>query len=518
MRALDRKPDQRTAERLLRRWATPSSRGDEGTGLGASGPRILFVTSEMSDFVKAGGLGEVSAALPRALRATHDVRVLIPGYRQVLAGRKVTTVGRLRAAYGLPACDVGRIDLADGLVVYAVLCPELYDRPGTPYVDEAGQDWSDNDVRFARLSLAAADLASGLGDLSWTPDLLHVNDWPSAMAPAYLAWRGSPVPSVLTIHNLAYQGLFPHDRLETLGVPASAFQIEGVEFYGRVSFLKAGIFYASDVTTVSQTYADEITTPAFGCGLEGLLRIRAAQGRLHGFVNGIDESWDPRRDQHLAAGFDSSDLGGKHANAEAVRGAFGLEPSTGPLFSVVSRLVHQKGIDLSIAATASILAGGGQIAVLGRGEERFETALQELARAYPGAVGVRVGFDETEARRLYAGSDFLLMPSRFEPCGLSQMYAQRYGSLPVAHRTGGLADTIEDGVTGFLFSDPSAAGLASAVGRAVESFRSKRRMALMRTAAMSQSFGWHQSAAAYGELYAHALGELAPRWSTRDAA
>lgn len=501
MHTLDRRPDQQTAERLLRRWATRSSHQDGVAGRAGRVPRVLFVTSEMSDFVKAGGLGEVSAALPRALRASHDIRVLIPGYREVLAGREVTIVGRLEAAFGLPACDIGRIDTADGLVVYVLVSPELYDREGSPYGDGTGFDWSDNDVRFARLGLAAADLACGLGDLGWTPDLLHLNDWPTALAPAYLAWRESAVPTVLTIHNLAYQGLFAHGRLAALGIPGSAFQIEGLEFYGRISFLKAGIFYASHVTTVSQTYADEITGPDFGCGLEGLLRIRAAQGRLSGFVNGIDGSWDPRSDPHLAGRFDAEDLSGKRANAAAVRATFDLDPSDGPLFSIVSRLVHQKGIDLTIEVAEAIVAQGGQIAVMGRGEERFETTLRDLARRQRGAVGVRIGFDETEARRLYAGSDFLLMPSRFEPCGLSQMYAQRYGSLPVAHRTGGLADTIEDGVTGFLFSDPSSTGLLSAVGRAFDSFGSKRRLALMRTAAMSQSFGWHQSAGAYVELY-----------------
>jgi starch synthase len=396
--------------------------------------------------------------------------------------------------------------MADGLIVYAVLCPELYDREGSPYGDETGADWSDNDVRFARLALAAADLTCGLGGLAWRPDLLHVNDWPSALAPAYLAWRERVVPSILTIHNLAYQGLFGRDRLSVLGIPERAFQIDGVEFYGKLSFLKAGIFYASQITTVSRTYAREITGHEFGCGLDGLLRVCAEQGRLSGIVNGIDESWDPRSDPRLAGRFDAGDFSGKRANTAAVRAAFGLSPSTGPLFSIVSRLVHQKGIDLSIEAADAIVAQGGQIAVMGRGEGRYEAALRDLARRHSGAVGVQIGFDEGKARRLYAGSDFLLMPSRFEPCGLSQMYAQRYGSLPIAHRTGGLADTIEDRVTGFLFPDLSSTGLLSAVGRAFDSFASPKRLALMRTAAISQSFGWHQSAGAYGELYARLGG------------
>jgi starch synthase len=419
----------------------------------------------MSDFVKAGGLGEVSAALPRALRQAHDIRVLIPGYPRVLAGRQVTTVARLPSAFGLPACELGRMDMPDGLIIYVLLCPDLYDRDGSPYVDGTGADWSDNDIRFARLALAAADIASGLGDLGWCPDLLHVNDWPSALTPAYLAWREQNVPTILTIHNLAYQGVFERERLPALGIPEAAFQIDGVEFYGKLSFLKAGIFYASHVTTVSSTYAQEITTPEFGCGLDGLLRTRAEEGRLTGILNGIDDSWDPSNDPHLAGHFEAADLTGKQINAAEVRAAFGLGISRGPLFAIVSRLVHQKGIDLTIEAAEAIVSQGGQIAVTGRGETQFETALQELAARHPRSVGVQIGFDETQARRLYAGSDFLLMPSRFEPCGLSQMYAQRFGSLPVAHKTGGLADTIEDGVTGFLFSEHSVAGLMSGVAR-----------------------------------------------------
>jgi starch synthase len=463
--------------------------------------RILFVTSEMSDFIKAGGLGEVSAALPRALRQSHDIRVLIPGYPRVLANHRMRVVGRLSSAFGLPPCDIGRIERPDGLIIYVLLCPDLYDRNGSPYVDETGADWSDNDIRFARLALAAADLACGLGELGWQPDILHVNDWPSALAPAYLAWREQAVPSILTIHNLAYQGLFERERLPALGIPESAFQIEGVEFYGKLSFLKAGIFYASHVTTVSSTYAREVTTPEFGCGLDGLLRTRADQSQLTGILNGIDESWDPSRDSHLAGHFDVGDLSGKRINARQIREAFGLGVSRGPLFAIVSRLVHQKGIDLAIEAAEAIVSQGGQLAVMGQGEGQFETALQDLAARHPQAIGVRIGFDETEARQLYAGSDFLLMPSRFEPCGLSQMYAQRFGSLPVAHKTGGLADTIHDGVTGFLFSDLSVSGLMTGVARALESFGVKPRLAAMRRAAMSRSFAWHRSALRYGRVY-----------------
>lgn len=463
---------------------------------------ILYVTSEIADFIKAGGLGEVSAALPRALRQLYDVRVLIPGYRQVLASAEsVELVGHLPGTCGIPDCDLGRMETKDGLTIYILLCPELYDREGTPYGDANGVDWSDNDVRFARLGLAAADIACGVGDPFWRPDLLHLNDWPSSLAPAYLTWRDRRVPSILTIHNLAYQGLFERERFPHLGIPDNAFQMNGVEFYGKLSFLKAGIFYASHITTVSSTYAEEITTPQFGCGLEGLLKARAEEGRLDGILNGIDDSWDPSTDPYLASPFAPDDWTGKHMNADDVRKTFGLAVSRGPLFAVISRLVHQKGVDLAIAASEEIVAEGGQIVVTGRGEARFEKAMQALAARHPESVGVRIGFNEAEARRMYAGSDFLLMPSRFEPCGLSQMYAQRFGSLPIAHRTGGLADTIEDGVTGFLFREMSLSGFVGAIKRGLDAFRSHGQLSAMRKAAMGRPHGWSQAAQKYQAVY-----------------
>jgi starch synthase len=469
-------------------------------------PRLLFATSEITDFVKVGGLGDVSAALPRALRQTHDIRVLIPGYRQVLESADMTEVAHIPGVAGLPECGIGRIDMPDGLVVYVVLQSDLYDRDGTPYGDRNGDDWADNDLRFARFSLTAAEIAQGVADIGWKPDLLHVNDWQASLAPAYLAWRHSQVPSVLTIHNLAYQGLFDRARLPVLGIPAHAFDIEGVEFHGRMSFLKAGIYYASHVTTVSANYAREITTPEFGCGLDGLLSTRASRDQLSGIINGIDESWDPRSDPHLAAAFDPSDLAGRRRNANDARETFGLEVSRGPLFAIISRLVQQKGIDLAMQSVNDIVSRGGQVAVTGQGESGLETALRDLADRHPGQVGVRIGFDEAEARRLYAGSDFLLMPSRFEPCGLSQMYAQRYGSLPVAHKTGGLADTIEDDETGFLFADLSIAGLTNAVLRAFASFGCQRTLTRMRRRAMMRPANWLQSSRRYAELYEALLG------------
>ena len=404
----------------------------------------------------------------------------------------------------MPGCDLGRAELGDGLAVYVLLSPELYERDGSPYGDVHG-DFGDNDLRFARLSLAAVELAAG-ADPEWRADLLHLNDWQAALAPAYLAWAGRRTPTILTVHNLAYQGLFARESTGRLGVPDSAFQMNGVEFYGKLSFLKAGLFYATQVTTVSETYAREITTPEFGCGLDGLLRARAAHGRLAGIIHGIAEIWDSRTDPHLATRFEVDDWRGKRANADAVRKDFGLAVTRGPLFAIVSRLVHQKGVDLAIAAAETIVAEGGQIVVTGQGERRFESALTDLAQRHRGAIAVRIGFDETDAHRMFAGSDFLLMPSRFEPCGLSQMYAQRFGSLPIAHRTGGLADTVEDGVTGFLFGEASAKGFGGALRRALDTFRSKRRLNAMRRTAMARPFGWDTAALNYGALYGRTLG------------
>jgi starch synthase len=462
-------------------------------------PRILYVTPEMSDYVKVGGLGDVAAALPRALRSLCEVRVLIPGYPSVLAKQDaISIVASLPAVSGIPACRIGRITSPDGLVIYVVICPELYDREGSPYSDQSGRDWLDNDVRFARLSAAAAEFAAGLGDSNWKPNFLHLNDWPTALAAGYIAWRGLKTPTLLTIHNLAYQGLFDPRRLAMLGIPGDSFRMDGVEFYGKLSFLKAGIFYASHLTTVSATYAKEVTDSAFGCGLDGLLRIRAEQGRLTGILNGIDDNWDPRQTK-AAKPFQAGRW--KSQNAQQVRKAFGLALSRGPLFAIVSRLVHQKGVDLAIEAAQHIVDNGGQLVVTGRGESSFERGVVQLADRHPGMVGARIGFDETEARQMFAGSDFLLMPSRFEPCGLSQMYAQKFGSLPIAHRTGGLTDTIEDGHTGFLFGEPTAHSFTAAISRALAAFRSKPRLRGMRRSAMARTFGWQQSALSYATLY-----------------
>jgi starch synthase len=477
----------------------------QAAGLRPEPCRILYVTSEISDFVKVGGLGDVSAALPRALRGRWDVRVLIPGYRQVLQScPSLPIVGHLDGLADIPPCDIAQIRTADDLVVYVLLAPALYDRDGSPYGRPQDGDWRDNDIRFARLALAAADIAGGRVQMGWQPDLLHLNDWPTALAAGYAKWRGSTAPSLLTIHNLAYQGLFQPLCLERLGIPREAFRIDGVEFHGNVSFLKAGIVFATEITTVSPTYAREITTAEFGCGLDGLLRQKAGQGRLTGIINGIDDSWDPSKGDRIASPFDAQDQRGKDRNAELVRSAFGLSVSRGPLFAVVSRLVHQKGLDLIIGAAETVVRAGGQIAIMGKGEAEVEGQLGALAKRHSGEIALKVGFDEMEARCMFAGSDFLLMPSRFEPCGLSQMYAQRFGSLPIARRTGGLADSIQDGLTGFLFRTVSIESCQEAIDRALNVFGNADIFATMRRLAMARNFSWSGSALSYESVYRRA--------------
>jgi starch synthase len=464
--------------------------------------RVLFVASEIDDFVRVGGLAAVSAALPRALKQFAEVRVLLPGYREVLKGlQNIELVGKCPALAELPECLLGKSKTSDGIPVYVLICPALYERAGGPYCDDVGKDWGDNDLRFARLASAAALLAAGELDAEWAADLVHANDWQSALVPAYLAWNGCNVPTILTIHNLAFQGLFGAETLRRIGAPDSSFHIEGLEFYGKVSFLKAGLVYASHLTTVSETYAREITSAEFGCGLEGVLKKRATAHELTGIINGIDGTWDSRVCPQLAQPFEAGDWEGKRANSNHLRREFGLALSRGPLFGLVARLVHQKGVDLVLDAAETIIESGGQIVVMGRGEPKFEQALRTAQEKRAGSIGVAIGFADDQARRIFAGSDFTLMPSRFEPCGLSQMYAQRFGSLPIGHKTGGLAETIRDGETGFLFSEPSSTSFLGAVCRAFGTYGRKRLLNLMRGEAMAQSFEWTKPALAYRALY-----------------
>jgi starch synthase len=446
--------------------------------------RVLFVTPECAPLVKVGGLGDVSAALPAALRRIGmAVDVLLPGYPDVLrqAGALVEQERFSELGFDCRMLRNGELLVLD--------CPALYQgngtRDGGPYQDAAGQDWPDNPLRFGVLSRAAARLQGY--------DLIHCNDWPTALTPLF-----TETPVLLTIHNLAFQGNFDRSWLERLGLGPQYFSMNELEFHGRLSFLKGGLVHAQALTTVSPTYAREIQTGEFGCGMEGLLRHR--REALTGILNGIDtQEWDPASDPHLPAPYSVHSLESKGINKKALQRRFDLKVDPGaPLIGFVGRLTHQKGVDLIAEVIDEIPA---QFALLGRGERALEAALAAAAARHPGRVALASAFDEGLAHLVEAGSDLFLMPSRFEPCGLNQMYSQRYGTPPVARATGGLADTILDGETGFLFERVESKALADAVRRALAVWREPVRWRQMQLAAMRRDFSWSAAARRYADLY-----------------
>ena len=474
--------------------------------------RVLFVTSECYPVVKTGGLADVSAALPPALvELGVDARVLLPGYPAVLDG--LEGLRPVRALFGLPG--VGHATLLEGrlpggVTAYAIEAPALYGRPGNPYLSPVGHDWPDNHLRFAALGRVAADFAT-VEEGQWRPDLLHGNDWQSGLMPAYAAFLGSRRPAtVMTIHNIAYQGWFPPGHLAALHLPAHSYHLEGVEYYGGIGFLKAGLHYADRLTTVSPTYAREIQSPEHGCGLEGLLSVRT--DALSGILNGVDYGiWNPAADPYLAAPYDSATLEAKAANKAALQAEFGLAVDpTAPLFAMVSRLNWHKGADLLPEVLPALFARGGQVVLLGTGDPELETALYALAGAHPRSAGVHIGYDEAQAHRIQAGADVLMVPSRAEPCGLTQLYAMRYGTLPLVRRTGGLEDTVIDAIpaaladgcaTGFAFDEATPTGLGWAIRRALDLYRNPERWRTLQHRAMTRDFGWTASAREYLELY-----------------
>jgi starch synthase len=477
--------------------------------------KILSVASEAFPLVKTGGLADVVGALPPAL-AGHGVAMttMLPGYPAVMArlkGKK--TLRSYPDLFGgkasLVRAEAGELDL---IVLDA---PHLYERSGGPYGDAGGADWPDNWRRFAALGRAAADVAGGQAR-GYAPDLVHAHDWQGAMAIAYMRYGTAPVrPSVMTVHNLAFQGQFPLSIFPELGLPAAALAVDGVEYYGGVGFLKAGLQAASAITTVSPTYAQEIRTPEFGMGLEGLVNARAAD--LHGIVNGIDvEVWNPGTDPHLVATFTSRSLGARRANKAVLEERFGLDRDPGPLFSVVSRLTWQKGMDVLAAAIDGLVATGARLAVLGSGDAGIEGALLAGAARHRGRVGIVIGYDEALSHLLQGGADATLIPSRFEPCGLTQLYGLRYGCVPIVARTGGLADTVIDAneaalaagvATGFQFALTSPGGFEHALRRAAAAYADRKVWSSLQKQGMKSDVSWSRSAARYAELYRSLLEE-----------
>lgn len=484
--------------------------------------RVLHVASELYPLLKTGGLADVTGALPAALvEQGADARVLLPGFPQVAAGlADLRPLARLDHAFGATGAtlELGRLP-ASGLPVYMIRADAFYARGGNPYADAQQVPYGDNAQRFALLGSTAARLALHL-DPAWTPQIVHAHDWHAGLAPAYLRAaareRGHAAPhdglarTVFTVHNLAYQGIFPAYQFASLGLPPDFFDMRGVEFYGQLSFLKAGLYYADRLTTVSPTYACEIQTLAQGCGLEGLLRARAHD--LTGILNGVDYAvWNPAADASIAARYTPTRLTGKIRCKTALQARFRLaQKHDALLFGVVSRLTEQKGLDLLLAAVPEIVSRGGQLVVLGTGDAALEQGWSRAAHAHPESVAIEPGFDETLAHAIVAGADVMAVPSRFEPCGLTQLYALAYGALPLVHGVGGLADTVVDAslenladdlATGFVFERFEPRGITAAIRRAFALHARHRDWRATQQRAMHADFGWAASAAQYMALY-----------------
>ena len=488
------------------------------TGTPVPAMQVLAVAPEIYPLVKTGGLADVTGALPGALAAEGvKVTTLVPGYPEVLAALTDVSVDHLYAdLFGGPARLLSGV--AAGLDLFVLDAPHLFARAGGPYGDARGVDWPDNAFRFAALSRVGADLGQGLLP-ACQPAVVHAHDWPAGLTAAYLHYSARPRPgTVMTVHNLAFQGRFDRRLLRALGLPAAAFNLDGVEYYGGVGYLKAGLRLSDRITTVSPTYAAEICTPEGGMGLDGLVRGRA--DRLTGILNGVDvETWDPAHDPLVAAPYGRKTLAARAANKAALQAMFGLDPAPqAMLFAVVSRLTWQKGLDLLLAALPALLAEGAQLAVLGSGDAALQAGFTTAAEAHPGRVAAMFGYHETAAHTIQAGADALLVPSRFEPCGLTQLCALRYGAVPVVARVGGLADTVIDAspmalaasaATGVQFAPVNAPMLEHAIRRAAALFRDKATWKRLQANGMATDVSWTGPARVYADLFRGLVAERA---------
>lgn len=481
--------------------------------------KVLFVTSEMAPLIKTGGLADVSGALPAALRTLDiDVRVLLPGYPRVMAQLGPNeVVARFTDLPGFPPSRLIFSITASGVPLLVLDCPDLYQREGGPYADAGGHDWPDNALRFGLLSKIAAVLGSSESPLSWRPDLVHGNDWQTGLTGVYLSVAEGAVPNIITIHNLAFQGNFRPRKVELLNLPPASFNVNGIELYGNMSFLKAGLYYAYHITTVSPSYAHEIQGDELGFGLQGLLRVRS--GDITGILNGIDtDEWNPETDKYLSSHFSPTRMTGKAGNKKALQERMGLDTDADlPLLGVVSRLTHQKGLDLLLEIAPRLMELPVQLVILGSGEPGMQQAALDLAQRYPGKIATLIGFDEGLSHQIEAGIDMFIMPSRFEPCGLNQFYSQRYGTPPIVHNTGGLADsvvdctpeTLKDGTaSGFVFSGMTTENLFVTIQRAVALYRDEKKWKALRKNCMSKDFSWRSSAKSYREVYLKVLGRV----------
>lgn len=478
--------------------------------------KVLFVSSEVFPLVKTGGLADVSGSLPIALQGLGvDTRILIPGYRPVL--EQLKDLQTIAWAHHLP--HIGSAELLLGTIdgtqikVIVVKAASLYERDGGPYSDALGNEWQDNAIRFGVLSKVAAILASSQSPISdWQPDIVHCNDWQTGLTPAYMKLTDqSHTKSLISLHNMAFQGCYPPNWVTTLGLPGSGFTIEGFEYHGQLSFLKAGIFYADAISTVSPRYAKEIQTAAFGFGLEGLLTKRGDE--IKGILNGIEtDEWNPAKDPHLVENYNVTNMTGKKKVKLALQEKLGLNiDANAPLLGVVSRLTYQKGLDMLLPNLQKLIDNGCQLALLGGGEKELETAFKAVADKNPGRVSVNIGYNEPLSHQIMAGADMFVMPSRFEPCGLNQLYGLAYGTPPIVNATGGLADSVVDcneahlannTANGFVMVEASAEGLIASIKRAIETFRhDEKTWRQIQKNGMSQDLGWDKSAGEYLQLY-----------------
>ena len=470
--------------------------------------KVLSVASELYPLIKTGGLADVAGALPIALAARGvETKTLIPGYPAVMKAVK-----KPRKVHEFEDILDERATLLEvrheGLDLLILDCPPLYERSGGPYLDSQGRDYPDNWKRFAVLSKVGAEIASGALP-GFKPDLVHVHDWQAALVPVYMRYAEAPeVPSLITIHNIAFQGQFGAAVFPDLGLPGHAWH-EALEYYGTISYLKSGLLTAHALSTVSPSYADEILTPEFGMGLDGVIASRAAD--LYGIVNGIDaEVWNPSSDPLLASHYSATSLKKRVGNRAALVERFGFDGDDGPIFCVISRLTWQKGLDLVPEVIDEIIDAGGRLAILGSGDSSIESALQTGATHHRGRVGMVLGYDETLSHLMQAASDVILVPSRFEPCGLTQLYALRYGCIPLVARTGGLADTIVDAneaalaagvATGIQFAPVTADAFRRAIRRTLRLYGDQRLWSQMQKQGMKSDVSWNRSAAAYADLY-----------------
>jgi starch synthase len=477
--------------------------------------KVLSVSSEVFPLVKTGGLADVAGALPIALkRFGVETKTLMPGYPAVM--RAITDpVVRLTFddLLGEPATILEVKH--EGLDILVLDAPAYYDRAGGPYLDPTGKDYPDNWRRFAALSLAAAEIAAGLMP-SWRPDLVHAHDWQAAMTPVYMRYYPTPeLPSILTIHNIAFQGQFGADILPGLRLPPHAFSTESIEYYGNIGFLKGGLKTAHAITTVSPSYATEILDAEFGMGLEGVIASRLEA--LHGIVNGIDaDIWNPATDPVVHTHYTAATLKSRAENRHSVAEFFGLHQDSAPIFCIISRLTWQKGMDLIAATADEIVAMGGKLAILGSGDPALEGSLLAAAARHPGRIGVSIGYNEPMSHLMQAGCDAIIIPSRFEPCGLTQLYGLRYGCVPIVAHTGGLADTVIDAnhaalaakvATGIQFSPVTASGLLHAVRRALHLYTDQKVWTQLQKQGMKSDVSWEKSAERYAALYS----SLAPK-------